>query len=352
MITSTATDSKSPVNDKLQQSPSKLPRFQAPAEATESAESEQQASTPTSQPGSSAKRQLGAGQEEEVLHLVQGYLPLEDQQKLQQQQRLQQQPVTNGSTTLNGHESPIAANHHPQHNAAAAKTAIIAKHPFSDSQPTTAAAADAAAAPVSIRPLSSTVLPTVGTSDAVSSEVMGVLGAWYAMYCPDKEAHLQAALMQHYDPKARFEDNFVQVFGREQIGVQFYGMRRLVKGIDLTIEKVEVLSGDEQTTTSGANGVAGLLSTLASKPQTGTYQLRVICRIAFYLPASIRGPVTAWILPEAVEAWATDILTVRQADNKIVHHQQRVHNIPVGPWPLRCYLGVSSSLFMMHILGW
>lgn len=67
---------------------------------------------------------------------------------------------------------------------------------------------------------------------------------------------------------------------------------------------------------------------------------------------SSRGPVTSWFLPQAVEAWATDILTVRQADNRIVHHQQRVHNIPVGPWPLRCYLGVTTSLFMMHVLGW
>lgn len=50
--------------------------------------------------------------------------------------------------------------------------------------------------------------------------------------------------------------------------------------------------------------------------------------------------------------WATDILTVRQSDNKIVHHQQRVHNVPVGPWPLRACLGLSSSLFFMHVLGW
>lgn len=53
--------------------------------------------------------------------------------------------------------------------------------------------------------------------------------------------------------------------------------------------QVEVLNSSEQTTTAaGANGFAGILSTLSAKPQTGTYQLRIISRIAFHLPAFIR----------------------------------------------------------------
>lgn len=65
-----------------------------------------------------------------------------------------------------------------------------------------------------------------------------------------------------------------------------------------------------------------------------------------------RGPITSLLLPPAVEAWATDTLTVRESDHVVVHHQQRVHNIPTLPWPLRAYAGFTSSLFMMHVLGW
>jgi hypothetical protein len=58
------------------------------------------------------------------------------------------------------------------------------------------------------------------------------------------------------------------------------------------------------------------------------------------------------VLPPALEAWATDVLTVRASDNKVLHHTQHVHNIPTMPWLLRSCLGVGSSMVMMHVLGW
>jgi hypothetical protein len=77
------------------------------------------------------------------------------------------------------------------------------------------------------------------------------------------------------------------------------------------------------------------------------------CSISVFTSLShLRGLLTSLLLPPALEAWATDELTVRAADHKVLHHLQRVHNIPTMPWLLRSCLGVSSSLVMMHMLGW
>eukprot|EP00879_Flechtneria_rotunda_P010428 GHRR01010904.1.p1 GENE.GHRR01010904.1~~GHRR01010904.1.p1 ORF type:complete len:487 (+),score=180.10 GHRR01010904.1:830-2290(+) len=178
--------------------------------------------------------------------------------------------------------------------------------------------------------LPSDILPAVNTITELTPEHLSVLGAWYSLYRPQKEAQQAAALAKHYDERARFEDNFVQVIGRDQIGVMYYVMHRAVKGITMAIEKIEVLPGDRR----------------------GTYQIRIIGKHAFHLPALIRGPVTSLFLPEALVAWATDTLTVREADHKILHHQQRVHNIPTIWWPARWSLGLSLGLFAMHVLGW
>lgn len=62
-----------------------------------------------------------------------------------------------------------------------------------------------------VSPLDSSSLPSVGTSSALSQQQLEVLGAWYSLYCPDKEAQQVAALVKQYDEKANFEDNFVQV---------------------------------------------------------------------------------------------------------------------------------------------
>jgi hypothetical protein len=77
--------------------------------------------------------------------------------------------------------------------------------------------------------------------------------------------------------------------------------------------------------------------------------VRLLCCVCLLL---CRGPLTSLVLPPALEAWATDVLTVRSSDHKVLHHLQRVHNIPTMPWLLRSCLGVSSSMVMMHVLGW
>jgi hypothetical protein len=56
------------------------------------------------------------------------------------------------------------------------------------------------------------------------------------------------------------------VFGREQIGVMYYAMRRVTSGISMAIEKIEVLPGQ----------------------QADTYQLRIVGRHSFYFPPAIR----------------------------------------------------------------
>jgi hypothetical protein len=58
----------------------------------------------------------------------------------------------------------------------------------------------------------------------------------------------------------------LQVFGREQIGVMYYLMRRVTSGISMAIEKIEVLPGQ----------------------QGDTYQLRIVGRHSFYFPPAIR----------------------------------------------------------------
>jgi hypothetical protein len=58
----------------------------------------------------------------------------------------------------------------------------------------------------------------------------------------------------------------LQVFGREQIGVMYYLMRRVTSGISMAIEKIEVLPGQ----------------------QSDTYQLRIVGRHSFYFPPAIR----------------------------------------------------------------
>lgn len=285
-------------------------------------------------------------------HNMQGVAHLAHLTPPAEQNREQQQEPEEGPPMASNHSTSPALISKPQQTATKtlSTASLSAQQPFSASKPTDSSTTTGSKPRISLSPLSSTVLPAVGTSDQLSSDMLGVLGAWYAMYCPDREAQLQAAVMTHYDPKARFEDNFIEVFGREQIGVQFYGMRRLVKGINVTIEKVEVLRPHQHNTSSPAPN--GMLSALTHTSTSNTYQLRIVIRISFVLPSLVRGPLTSWFLPPALVAWATDILEVRESDNKIVHHQQRVHNVPVVPWPLRCCLGVSSSLFMMHALGW
>lgn len=87
--------------------------------------------------------------------------------------------------------------------------------PFAAATPTATAVPAQAHATVAVtdtvHPLPSTLLPAVGTSDTVTSDVLGVLGAWYAMYQPAREAQLQTALRAGFDSKTSFEDNFLQV---------------------------------------------------------------------------------------------------------------------------------------------
>lgn len=64
----------------------------------------------------------------------------------------------------------------------------------------------------------------------------------------------------------------LQVFGREQIGVMFYLMRRATSGISMAIEKIEVLPG----------------SSSSSSKHGETYQLRIVGRHSFYFPPIIR----------------------------------------------------------------
>lgn len=61
-----------------------------------------------------------------------------------------------------------------------------------------------------------------------------------------------------------------QVFGREQIGVMFYVMRRATSRISMAIEKIEVLPGS----TNSKHG--------------DTYQLRIVGRHSFFFPPAIR----------------------------------------------------------------
>lgn len=63
----------------------------------------------------------------------------------------------------------------------------------------------------------------------------------------------------------------MQVFGREQIGVMYYAMRRATSGIAMEIEKIEVLPGSSSSSKHG-----------------DTYQLRIVGRHYFYLPPIIR----------------------------------------------------------------
>jgi hypothetical protein len=62
------------------------------------------------------------------------------------------------------------------------------------------------------------------------------------------------------------------VFGREQIGVMYYLMRRVTSAISMAIEKIEVLPG----------------SSSSSSKQGDTYVLRIVGRHSFYLPPFIR----------------------------------------------------------------
>lgn len=188
---------------------------------------------------------------------------------------------------------------------------------------------------IAVPPLPAALLPAVNSCSDLTQGQLDVLGAWYCLYCPQPEAQQAVALARRYDEKAGFEDNFVKVFGREQISVMFYLMRRATSGIRMAIEKIEVLPGSSSSSKHGE-----------------TYQLRIVGRHSFYFPPIIRGPVTSLLLPPALEAWATDVLTVRASDHTVLHHLQRVHNIPTMPWLLRSCLGVSSSLVMMHVLGW
>jgi len=58
------------------------------------------------------------------------------------------------------------------------------------------------------------------------------------------------------------------------------------------------------------------------------------------------------LLPQRIESWATDELTVRSEDNRIMAYKQRVHNIPTAPSAVRWVLGLASSWMLMYTLGW
>jgi hypothetical protein len=58
------------------------------------------------------------------------------------------------------------------------------------------------------------------------------------------------------------------------------------------------------------------------------------------------------LLPRVLEVWCTDVLTVSNADNRVLSYKQRVHNIPTAPWPLRWLLGMGVSWGLMHGCGW
>lgn len=58
------------------------------------------------------------------------------------------------------------------------------------------------------------------------------------------------------------------------------------------------------------------------------------------------------LLPREVDLWVTDLLTVRQSDNRILTYKQRVHNLPTLYWPVRYVLGMAISWGMMYLLHW
>lgn len=114
---------------------------------------------------------------------------------------------------------------------------------------------------------------------------------------------------------ARLSVVFLQAYGRDQIGVQFYGMRRCVKGISVALEKVEVLNS-------------------TAKSSSGTYQLRIISRISFFLPSLIRQVLPQLCIrlllcmpkppacpPACLQSWRQGLSSARHG----VWHGQLVH---------------------------
>ncbi|WIA38690.1 hypothetical protein OEZ86_001994 [Tetradesmus obliquus] len=268
---------------------------------------------------------------------------LQDQQgQAQQQLQPYELQMQEGASVVPAGKMTAPDTFQPEGTAAAAAAAAAhaaPKLPLSrtgtDNMYATPAAGGWPGSSIAVPPLPAALLPAVNSCSDLTQGQLDVLGAWYCLYCPQSEAQQAVALARRYDEKAGFEDNFVKVFGREQIGVMFYLMRRATSGIRMAIEKIEVMPGSSSSSKHGE-----------------TYQLRIVGRHSFYFPPIIRGPVTSLLLPPALEAWATDVLTVRASDHVVLHHLQRVHNIPTMPWLLRSCLGVSSSLVMMHVLGW
>ncbi|KAF8059174.1 mx [Scenedesmus sp. PABB004] len=207
--------------------------------------------------------------------------------------------------------------------------------------------------PLAPAPLPRERLPDPGAAArGLGPDALALLGAWAALFEPCPEAQQVAALEASYDEAASFDDNFVAVWGRDQVDVQFYAKRRAVAGVAVEIEKAEVLPGGG----GGGGGGGGPLAWLSPRRGRGagggdTYVLRIISRITFRLPRLVRGPLTSLFLPPAVSVWATDLLTIRAADHRVLHHRQRLHNLPVAPWLMRAAFGVGSSLVMQHGLG-
>ncbi|KAF6257020.1 hypothetical protein COO60DRAFT_1526237 [Scenedesmus sp. NREL 46B-D3] len=139
-----------------------------------------------------------------------------------------------------------------------------------NNEATAAAAGGWPGSSIPVPPLPQALLPAVNSCSELSQGQLDVLGAWYCLYCPQPEAQQAVALARRYDEKASFEDNFVKVFGREQIGVMFYVMRRATSRISMAIEKIEVLPGS----TNSKHG--------------DTYQLRIVGRHSFFFPPAIR----------------------------------------------------------------
>lgn len=195
---------------------------------------------------------------------------------------------------------------------------------------------------------------------------MQVLTVWYNKFCCDTEAQQRLALYGHCQPGMLFEDNFIKVSGQSLVDVQFYALKRMLKGVELVPEKIEVLhhtpAAGISAPAAGASAAArGGDAAAGGRPtvdDSSSYKLRIISQIRFKLFEWRRHPLLCvmfpalLLLPETITSWVTDELTVNNNDNKLVAYKQRIHNIPTAPTPVRWLLGLASSWTLMLLLGW